>query len=123
MNELKLTERQIQKQITDYLDKVLAPRIGAENVYWYHTELSYRSKKGFPDLTIMIKIPQGQGKVITNYYIEVKTEKGRITKEQQEFYDWVNDINTDIYTKSFIVRSLDECLEQTNYFGFSKELK
>jgi hypothetical protein len=70
-----MTEKEWQQRITDTCD-VLRLR-------WHHETDSRRSKKGFPDLVIV-----GTNGVI---FVELKSQRGRIKAEQQE---WVDDINT-----------------------------
>lgn len=65
-----ITEAQFQQQITDLCDWL--------GLRWHHETDSRKSKKGFPDLVIC-----GQRLI----FVELKSEKGRVTKAQQEWLD------------------------------------
>lgn len=65
-----MSEAEFQKRITDYCDWL--------DLKWYHNPDSRRSNKGWPDLVIA-----GPRKVI---FVELKTEVGRITREQAEWH-------------------------------------
>ncbi len=62
----------------------------AEDHGWkvYHTYRSDRSEKGFPDLVLV------RGCVI---YAELKTEKGKATKEQEEWLTALKAANQEVY--------------------------
>jgi hypothetical protein len=68
-----MTEAQFQQRITDYCDW--------RRLKWHHETDSRKSKKGFPDLVIA-----GPGKII---FAELKSAKGRVTREQQEWIEAV----------------------------------
>ena len=73
MDALKLiTEAQFQKSET----------LAAEEAGWfvYHDYDSRRSSPGFPDLTMVSK----DGRII---FAELKSQKGRVKKEQQAWLD------------------------------------
>jgi hypothetical protein len=123
--KLNRFELRIQKQITDYLYKVLSPIIGTENIVWF---CNNNNKYYYIyNLLVMIKIQQGQSKVIINYFIKIESERIFCNKyeqdEREQFNKWVNDNNCWRTSQHFIVTSLDDCLEQTDYFGFVKELE
>lgn len=64
-----MTEAEFQKHVTDYCDLI--------GLKWHHEVDSRKSKSGFPDLVIA-----GVGGVI---FVELKTEKGPLKKEQKEW--------------------------------------
>ena len=47
----------------------------------YHTFNAYRSAKGFPDLTLV----HPKRKMV--YFLEIKTETGKVTPEQHQWID------------------------------------
>jgi hypothetical protein len=115
----RLTEKQIQKQITDYIDKYLNNKVN-NSIYWYHTKFSMKSKPGFPDLLIIVK------KVINKHikhevwFVEVKSENGKLTKKQKEFFDWYYDGHRTANKSdenAIVVRSLDEFIEKFQFLG------
>lgn len=71
MAGVKLTEDQFQQQVTDLCDVL--------RLKWHHETDSRRSKAGFPDL--VIAGPEGV------VFAELKTEKGKVSKKQQEWMD------------------------------------
>lgn len=54
---------------------------------WYHTHDSRRSPSGFPDLVLV----RGQNLI----FVELKSEKGRVTSDQQEWIDALSATNYD----------------------------
>lgn len=68
-----MTERDLQASLID-----VAETFGYEV---YHTYDSRRSQRGFPDLS-MIRPPR-------LIFIEVKTEKGRLTRDQELWRDYL----------------------------------
>lgn len=79
-----MTERDFQQQIID-----LATTLG----YWvHHTPDSRRSTPGWPDLVLM----RG-GESPRLYFVEVKKEKGRVTREQQMVLDLLTDCGQNAY--------------------------
>jgi hypothetical protein len=68
---MEMSESDWQRRVTDYCDWL--------GLKWYHQPDSRMSNKGWPDLVI-----GGPRKAI---FVELKTEKGRVTREQQ---DWIN---------------------------------
>lgn len=71
MARVSLTEAQFQQQVTDLCDVL--------RLKWHHETDSRRSKEGFPDL--VIAGPRGV------VFAELKTEKGKVTKAQQEWIE------------------------------------
>lgn len=69
MTELRLSEREFQKRVTDLCDWL--------NLRWYHSHDSRRDPAGFPDLVIV-----GPGGVV---FAELKSAKGRIRAEQTQW--------------------------------------
>jgi hypothetical protein len=65
-----VTEKQWQAQVVQLLETY--------NYLVYHTYDSRRSKPGFPDLVAV-------GKQV--FFLECKTERGKVTSEQQEWID------------------------------------
>ncbi len=86
---LKITEKEFQSQVRD-LSKILHVE------KYYHPFLSKWSEKGYPDITI-IKVP----KLI---FLELKTDKGKVTPAQQEWNDLLNQCKT---IEAHIVRPSD----------------
>lgn len=72
--EMKMSEAAFQKRITDLCDWL--------GLRWHHEVDSRKSKSGFPDLVIV-----APARVI---FAELKTEKGRLTAEQEA---WVQSLN------------------------------
>lgn len=66
------SEKEFQQKITDLCDLL--------GIKWHHETDSRRSKKGFPDLVLA---------GIRVVFVELKTESGKVTKEQQEWIDKV----------------------------------
>jgi hypothetical protein len=66
-----MTEAQFQQRITDLCDWL--------GLKWHHETDSRKSKKGFPDLVIC-----GPNHLI---WVELKSNRGRVTKAQQEWLD------------------------------------
>lgn len=69
----KLTEKLFMGRVTQ----------AAKACGWmvYHTHNSFHSAKGFPDLCLV------HAKRKLSYFIELKTETGKVTAEQQEWID------------------------------------
>jgi hypothetical protein len=65
-----VTEAEFQKKVTDLCDWL--------RLKWHHETDSRRSKAGFPDLVIV-------GEVVL--FVELKTERGKVTFEQNEWID------------------------------------
>lgn len=59
-------------------------------------------KRGFPDL----QITEAKGGYF-GLFLELKTNKGRATKDQKE---WIKDLNNRGY-KALIVKGIDECMK------------
>jgi hypothetical protein len=51
----------------------------------YHTHDSRRSEGGFPDL-VMVRMSQC-------LFVELKSERGKLSDEQQQWIDWLSDSN------------------------------
>ena len=85
----KITEKIFQSQIRE-LSKILHVD------KYYHPFLSKWSEKGYPDITI-VKVP----KLI---FLELKTEKGKVTEAQQEWHDLLNQCTS---IEAHIVRPAD----------------
>jgi hypothetical protein len=66
-----VSEAEFQKRITDLCDWL--------HLKWHHETDSRKSKKGWPDLVIA-----GPNHVV---FVELKTEKGRVSTEQREWLD------------------------------------
>lgn len=75
-----MTEAQFQQQITDYCDWL--------RLRWHHETDSRRSKKGFPDLVIV-----GERLI----FVELKSARGRISKEQREWIDDLESAGVEVY--------------------------
>jgi hypothetical protein len=75
-----VTEAQWQQRITDLCDVL--------GLKWHHETDSRRSKKGFPDLVIV-----GLGVI----FAELKTERGKVTADQQEWLDRLRDAGVEHY--------------------------
>lgn len=78
---LTISERDFQEQVT-----TLARLLG-----WscYHTHDSRRSRAGWPDLALW----RGERLILA----ELKTEKGRVTKEQREVLDGLGLTPAEVY--------------------------
>jgi len=76
-----VTEAEFQRRITDFCDWL--------GLKWHHETDSRRSRKGFPDLVIA-----GPGGAI---FAELKSEKGRVSKEQQEWLDALAGAGAEFY--------------------------
>jgi len=110
---IPLKHDEIQKQITDYINKILINHFKCR-IKYYHTHFSFKSKKGFPDLWIGCL----ENDEIRHYFIEIKpTIKSLKTKEQIEFIDF---ISTDQKgnTEGYFIYSLEEFLQKTNVLGY-----
>lgn len=91
---IKLTEKMIQNQILSYLRTI--------GIYcWKHWQGPMSSFKGVSDILGIMK----DGKFIA---IEVKTDRGRVTPEQQNFLDIINKNNG----MAFLAKSLDEVMQK-----------
>lgn len=76
----RLTEREFQQQVV-----TLAWQLG----WWvYHTHDSRRSQSGFPDLVLI------RNRVV---YAEIKTERGRVTPNQQDVLRRLRDAGQETY--------------------------
>jgi hypothetical protein len=71
MTSLPISEDHLQQRITMLCDYL--------HLKWHHETDSRKSKKGWPDLVIA-----GPDRVI---FVELKSEKGRVTAEQQDWLD------------------------------------
>jgi len=91
-----LTEKQITQQIR-YILKL-------HSVFHWKQWQGAMSTAGVPDI---LGVQRGTGKLIG---IEVKTIKGKVSKEQQYFIDLIN-ANGGI---AFVARSVDEVMEKLN---------
>lgn len=90
----KLTEKMIQNQILGYLRTI--------GIYcWKHWQGPMSPLKGVSDILGIMK----DGKFIA---IEVKTDRGRVTPEQQNFLDIINRNNG----MAFLAKSLDEVMQK-----------
>lgn len=91
---IKLTEKMIQNQILSYLRTI--------GIYcWKHWQGPMSSFKGVSDILGIMK----DGKLLA---IEVKTDRGKVTPEQQNFLDIINKNNG----MAFLVKSLDEVMQK-----------
>jgi len=90
---ISMLEKQIQKKIIEYSKKnqILSFKVDST------------STRGFPDLTVIL--PNG-----TVLFVELKTDKGRLTKLQQHVHDKLKRNNANVY----IARSLDEFKQLVN---------
>lgn len=79
----EITEKVWQKQVEG-----LAKTLGYRH---YHPYFSMRSAPGYPDLTL---ISPSQKRVI---WIELKTEKGKVTNNQQEWLDCLAEAGQEVY--------------------------
>jgi VRR-NUC domain len=110
----RMTEAQLQSAIID-----LAHALGYEKVAHFrpalmmiHGELTYRTPvaadgKGFPDLNIL-----GKGRVI---YIECKSEKGRLSPEQEEWQREIRASGAEYYLfrpSDWLNDNIDKALKQ-----------
>lgn len=82
-NHLKraLSESEFQQQVTDLADVL--------HLKWYHTHDSRRSPSGFPDLVVA-----GAGGLA---FIELKSAKGKVSKEQREWIDALALVHDHVY--------------------------
>lgn len=92
-----MTEAELQQRITDLCDWM--------KLTWHHETDSRRSKAGFPDLVIV-----GPGGVL---FAELKTEKGRVSPEQQVWLSALELAGAEVYVWRpshwpFIMRRLSE---------------
>lgn len=76
-----MTEAEWQRRITDLCDW--------HGLKWHHEVDSRKSKSGFPDLVIA-----GPSGVI---FAELKREKGRVSKAQQDWYDRLHRSGAEVY--------------------------
>ena len=74
-------EAEFQRKVTDLCDYL--------HLKWHHETDSRRSKKGFPDLLIA-----GPGGVL---FVELRSEKGRITPEQREWLDQLHRAGANVH--------------------------
>jgi hypothetical protein len=77
-----VTEKQFQRQVTD-----LAHKLGWAS---YHTYLSIRSAPGFPDLVLARAKPNGDGIAGRVLFRELKTDRGKLTDQQEGWLDLLN---------------------------------
>jgi len=101
---VSVSERQLQKLITDYI-KLALPG------YWYRNNIGgLGQRRGIPDLEVMYR---GQP-----YFIEVKTSRGRLSRYQQSEIAWLrkNDIPV------CIARSLNDVVEFFDSVSIQVEL-
>jgi hypothetical protein len=75
------TEADFQKKITDLASLL--------NLKWHHETDSRKSPKGWPDLVI-----SGPEHVL---FVELKSEKGRVTAEQAEWLDALDRAGGNVY--------------------------
>lgn len=75
-----MTEAQFQQRITDLCDWL--------GLRYHHETDSRRSKPGFPDLVIV-----GNSVI----FAELKTERGRVSPEQQTWHDDLKRADAEVY--------------------------
>ena len=81
--KLVVTERDLREQVRD-LCKLFGWR-------FYFTWTSIHSPKGFPDLVL---VSSERRRVL---YVELKTEKGKVTDSQQGWLDDLSDTGQEVY--------------------------
>jgi len=86
----KITETQIKRQIKDYLK--------IKGYFWYWLVQGLGSFRGLPDLVVHDKVV---------VYLEVKTEKGKLSVYQQAFKKECEESNIEYY----VVRSVEDVME------------
>jgi hypothetical protein len=75
-----VNEAQWQRRITDLCDVL--------GLKWHHETDSRRSKSGYPDLSIC-----GHGFL----FAELKTERGKVSPEQQDWIDRLRHAGVEVY--------------------------
>ena len=75
-----MTEADFQKALTDLCDW--------RKLLWYHVNDSRKDRKGFPDLVIV-----GSRTI----FVELKSQMGRVRKEQQEWIDRLALAGAEVY--------------------------
>lgn len=93
MKRLNLLERDITKHIRDYLH--------LKKIFHYKVWQGLGSQKGIPDIAGIL--PGGQA-----LYIEVKTAKGRLSKDQEAFLENARQAGA----KAFMARSVDDVVRE-----------
>ena len=112
-----MTEYELQKGICKYLDLNNVLYCGSMGGnYQPHFSVRMRAKKsgykkGFPDLFIY-EISRIEDTIYAGLAIELKTKKGRPSKEQIE---WMNNLNKRGYMAT-ICTGIDEALETINKY-------
>lgn len=83
-----ITEKQLQELV-----RKAAKLLG---YLFYHTFNAYRSPKGFPDVTM---VRPKDGRLI---FVELKSAKGKVTAEQQEWLDALDRVS--VNCEVFVLR-------------------
>lgn len=112
-----MTEYELQKGICKYLDLnnvLYCGSMGGQYQVHFSQRIKAKKsgyKKGFPDLFIY-EISRIKDTIYAGLAIELKTKKGRPTKEQIE---WMNKLNERGYMAT-ICTGLDEALETIDIY-------
>jgi hypothetical protein len=112
-----MTEYELQKGICKYLDLnnvLYCGSMGGQYQVHFSQRIKAKKsgyKKGFPDLFIY-EISRIEDTIYAGLAIELKTKKGRPTKEQIE---WMNNLNERGYMAT-ICTGIDEALEVINKY-------
>lgn len=112
-----MTEYELQKGICKYLDLnnvLYCGSMGGQYQVHFSQRIKAKKsgyKKGFPDLFIY-EISRIEDTIYAGLAIELKTKKGRPTKEQIE---WMNKLNERGYMAT-ICTGLDEALETIDIY-------
>lgn len=85
---VRISESKIQRQLVEYLDVALfpthrvfaIPNASRRGIGGNAANAVAGLRKGIPDLAIV-----GRGRI---YFVEVKTDKGVLSAEQEDFKDW-----------------------------------
>lgn len=91
------------------------PNQGAANAWRGAKEKSLGVRKGIPDLCLIWPV----GTTAKHAYVEIKTDAGRLTKEQQDFFAEVGEMGC--YTA--IVRSVEDMIRYADEWKLPRQEK
>ena len=96
-----MTEKDLTRQFTDYLT-ILENR----GILWFWRDNhSQWNKAGFPDLMVWLAKDHRKINSPECLHIELKTEKGRLSKDQIKWESWIQ--SHTLHTEYIVMRSIE----------------